>query len=175
MAYAVLIPLSVAAKNVDSYNINAVSSSNVENGQLFSKGAIANLTDSTEVYLTVAPATANLGSLYMAWDTEDIITTIGSNKYKIGDKDPRNFINVADTVFSAYQPMRGDRILMTADGFTGAIGSNTFAVATDGEDKLVWGATAGAGLSYKLFSTSYISIGGFGSQRATAYLLDCVN
>jgi len=176
MAKTVLVPLQVAAKNVDSYNISAISASDVENGQLFSTSGLSSAADEREVFAIATPATATLSSLYMAYNSEDVIVaTANGNQYKVGDMDPRNYVNVAGIVFSAYKPMVGDKILITADGFTGAIGGNTFAVAADGQDKLVWAGAVAGGLSYRLLDTQYISIaGGFGSQRVTAYLLECV-
>jgi hypothetical protein len=176
MAKTVLVPLQVAAKNVDSYNISAISSSDVENGQLFSTAALSTTAGESEVFTIATPATATLGNLYMAWSPEDVIVeTADGNQYKVGDQDPRNFVNVDGIVFSAYAPQVGDKILITADGFTGALGGNTFAVAADGQVKLVWASAVSTGLSYRLLATSYISLaGGFGSQRVTAYLLECV-
>jgi hypothetical protein len=175
MAKSVLIPLQVAAKNIDSLNANFVSAAAVQNGELFAVNAKSSDADKTEVYTITTPATATLSGLYMAWNPEDVLATAGDNKYKIGDLDPRNFETPAGTVFSGYKPQVEDRLLISADGIGGTIGINTFAVAADGEKFLQWSASAGAGLSYKLLGTSYISIaGGFPSQRVTAYELRCV-
>ena len=177
MAKSVLIPLQVAAKQLDTLNKSFISSADVENGQIFAKSTLSTTADESEVYTITTPATATLSGLYMAWSPEDVILTAADgNQYKVGDMNPQNFTNVAGLVFSGFKPQVGDRILISADGFTGAKGvSDTHAVGTDGQDKLVWGTAAGNGLSFALEAVSYISIAtGFGSQRKVAYIMECV-
>jgi hypothetical protein len=177
--YAVLELLQVAAQNIDSYNVVFESSAVVENGQLFSQGALSATAGETEVYATATPATATLSNLFMAYSPEDVILAAANgNQYKVGDYDPRNFANVVGLTFTGYRIALGDKIKLTAEGFTGTKGaSDVFAVATDGQDKLVWGTAAGNGVSYALDKVSYVSIPSstFGSQRVVSYQLRCVN
>ena len=175
---SVLQPLQIAAQNVDSYNVVFKSSADVENGQIFSQGALSALSGESEVYAIVTPATATLSNLFMAFSPEEVILAgANGNQYKVGDYDPRSFTNVTGLVFTGYRIMKGDKIKLSVEGFTGAKGaSDVFAVATDGQVKLVWGTAAGAGVSYALDAVNYFSIGAtFGSQRAIAYQLRCVN
>lgn len=175
---SVLQLLQVAAQNIDSYNVVFESSADVENGQIFSQGALSTTDGESEVYAIATPATATLSSLFMAYSPEDVIlASANGNQYKIGDKDPRSFTNVTGLVFTGYRIALGDKIMLSAEGFTGAKGaSDVFAVATDGQTKLVWGTAAGAGVTYALDKVSYFSIPSstFGSQRVTAYQLRCV-
>jgi hypothetical protein len=178
MAYAVLVPEQVAAKNIDTLNANFVSAGAVENGQLLVKGALSADADKSEVFAVAQPTTGNLIGVWMAFNPEDVVITVGSNSYKVGDLDPRNFILPIGVVGSMFKPQIGDKILISADGFSGAKGvSDVYGNATNLQDNLVWGTTQTADvLSFKLLATKYISIaGGFGSQRVTAYQLECVN
>jgi hypothetical protein len=176
MAKTVLIPLEVSASDVRTRLASFISSSDVEQGQLFSKDALSTTAGESEVYEIAQPATATLGEMWMAYTPESVIVeTATGTQYKVGDMDPRNFVNVAGIVFTGFKPQVDDKILITADGFTGAIGGNTYAVAADGQDKLVWGGSAISGLSFVLEKTSYITIGQtFGTHRVTAYQLRCV-
>lgn len=174
----VLIPLSTQAFDLRTRTENFISSSEVENGQLLALNVLSTDADKTEVYTFTTPATATLLGLYMAYAPEDLIVTLADGtKYKIDNMNPQNFANAANLVFAGFKPQVDDKILITAEGFTGAKGgSDTHAVAADGQSKLVWGTAAGNGLSFKLEKVSYISIptGGIGSQRVTAYQLRCV-
>jgi hypothetical protein len=172
-----MIPSEVSASDIRTRLASFTSSADVEQGQLFSRGALSTTAGMSEVYAIATPATATLSTLYMAYTPESVIVeTANGNQYKVGDFDPRNFVNVADIVFTGFKPAVDDKILITADGFTGAwVSGNTHAVAADGQTKLVWAGGVAAGLSFELEATSYISIGQtFGSHRVTAYQLRCV-
>ena len=172
----VLELLSTASHDLRTKSANFISSADVENGQLFAQDVLSTDADKSEVYTVAQPATANLSGLFMAYAPEDLIVVLADGtKYKLDNMNPQNFVNVAGYVFSGFQPAIGDKIKITAEGFTGAIGGNTFAVGADGQDKLVWAGSAGGGLSFILEATSYISIAkAFGSQRTVAYQLRCV-
>ena len=151
------------------------SDSDVEQGQIFSQGALSATSGESEVY-AINPRNNSRQPIYGIF-ARRLLETNG-NQYKVGDFDPRNFVNIAGITFDGYRIALGDKILMTAEGFSGAKGdSDTFAVATDATTQLVWGTSAGAGVSYSLDKTSYISIPSstMGSQRVTAYQLRCVN
>jgi len=173
----VMIPLEVSASDIRTRLATFTSSADVEQGQLFSRGALSTTAGQSEVYAIGTPATATLSALYMAYTPESVIVVApNGNQYKVGDMDPRNFVNVANIAFTGFKPAVDDKILITADGFTGAwTAGNTHAVAADGQTKLVWAGGTAGGLSFELEATSYISIGlSFGSQRVTAYQLRCV-
>ena len=112
----------------------------------------------------------------MAFTAEDVVLTDDlGNQFKVGTLDPRAFTNVKGTVFSGFQPQVGDLVLISADGISGV--ANDFAIAVDGSTKLAFNDAAGAGLSFKVVETTYISVASannIGSQRVTAYLLECV-
>jgi len=86
---------------------------------------------------------SNSTGVWMAYSPEIVTVTSGSSQYRGLNSDPRNFTNLATEIFDAFKPQVGDIITITADGVGDtAIGTNTFAVAKDGQYKLDWAATA---------------------------------
>lgn len=177
MANGVIVLESVMAKEIDSLNINAVSRDNINNGYLFSATALSGTAGQGNVFTAVKPATATLGNLYMAYSPENVVTTSGSNQFLGLDQDPRNFTNVAGKVFNGFKLQLGDIILASADVFSNAISTNTFAIATDNAYTLTFAASLTAStLNFKVLGTTYISIGtgNISTQRVTAYRLQVV-
>lgn len=85
----------------------------------------------------------NTTGLYMAYSPEIVSVVTASGKvYKGIDPDPRDFTNLSGKVFDAFKPMVGDILTITADGITGTIGTNTYAVATNAQYALSWAASA---------------------------------
>lgn len=176
MAKGILIPTLTAAKNIDVLNRSFVSATDIDNGYVFTKGDLSADADKTQVYKAVTPAEGSLTGLWMAFTAEDVVLTdeLG-NQFKVGNLDPRSFTNRANTVFSGFKPQVGDLVLISADGISGSAAA--YAVAANGASKLAFNETAGAGLSFKVVETTYISLASannIGSQRVTAYLLECV-
>lgn len=173
MAYSVLIQDLVVAKDIDSFNRSAVSASAYENGAVGYFSGKSTTAGEAEVWTMVAPATAHLYDLWMAYEPEIVLT---NSQYKGLDPNISNFINPAGKMFSVYKPEIGDLITLTADGITGVKGVNTFIVAADGDPFLNWAAAVVAGLSYKLVGTTYLSLstGAIDTQRVTAYQFECV-
>jgi hypothetical protein len=175
--HGVLVPVSIAALNIDSYNRSAVCGVDIDNGNvvvLASKSATAG---ESEVWTATVPATGALTNLWIAYEPEIVVTVSGSSKYKGLNPDPRAFYTVAGSVFSVFKPSLGDEMILTADALAGSL--NTFINATDttGGIELLWGGSqTGSVLSMKLMATTYISLatGGIDDQRETAYLFQVV-
>ena len=178
MAKAILVPTLTAAKNVDIFNRSFVSTADLDNGNVFSKGELSTDANESQVYQTATPATGSLNDLWMAFTAEDVVLTDDlGNQFKVGNLDPRAFTNTAGTVFSGFKPHVGDLIVLSADGINGTIDDETYVVATNGSSKLAPAAAAIDGLSFKIVETTYISVASanaIGSQRVPAYLLECV-
>lgn len=178
MAKAILVPTLTAAKNVDIFNRSFVSTADLDNGNVFSKGELSTDASESQVYQTVTPATGSLNDLWMAFTAEDVVLTDDlGNQFKVGNLDPRAFTNTAGTVFSGFKPQVGDLIVLSADGINGTIDDETYVVAANGSSKLAPAAAAIDGLSFKIVETTYISVASanaIGSQRVPAYLLECV-
>lgn len=177
MAHNVLIQRVVGAKNVAIWNRSAVHATEAfDNGNLVSLGALSTTDGEGEVFQAAVPATATLDELWMVYSPEIVVTVDGTKKFKGIDIDPQDFEVPALTVMDVYKPQVGDIITMTADGLAGTKSTNEFVVATDASKKLTWAAAAISGMSYKLMSTEYISIGtgAINPQRVTAYRFQCV-
>lgn len=171
MGYAILQPLSVAAKNIDSYNINVINKDDdMPNGAIITKGALSTDADKTEVYTAVKPTSATLANAYMVYNPEDVIVAAADGtQYKVGDLNPNAYTNVKGVVCNAFKLEVGDKILISADGITGT--EADYAVAANGAYTLNFASAAGAsGLALKKLAKTYMSVGSkFGSQRIVAY------
>ena len=176
MAKSILIPTLVAAKNIDSLNRSFKAEADIDNGNVFGKGDLSAAKNESQVYEAETPATGSLTGLYMAFTAEDVVLTDDlGNQFKVGTLDPRAFTNKAGTVFSGFKPQVGDLVLISADGISGT--ADDYAVAANGTNKLAFASAAIEGLSFKVVETTYISLASannIGSQRVTAYLLECV-
>ena len=175
MAKSILVPTLTAAKNIDALNRSFVGAVDLDNGNVFEKGELSTNVNESQVYNAVAPTT--LSGLWMAFSPEDVVLTDGlGNQFKVGTLDPRAFTNTAGVVFSGFQPKEGDLVLISADGISGEA-AKAYAVATNGSSVLAFADNAISGLSFKVVETTYISVASannIGSQRVTAYLLECV-
>lgn len=178
MAKSILIPKLTAAKNIDTLNRSFISTVDLDNGNVFGKGELSTNANESQVYQTVTPTTGNLSGLWMAYSPEDVVITDAlGNQFKVGNLDPRAFTNSANVVFSGFKPQVGDLILISADGINGTIDDETYVVAANSSNKLTPASAAIDGLSFKIVETTYISVASanaVGSQRVTAYLLECV-
>lgn len=179
MAFGIVELLSVAAKNVDSYNHTFKNlTDDIENGSVFSMGELyknaKNVEDGDEVYTAVKPTTATLEKVhYMAASPIRVITTLADGSQFVDlTMNPKAFQNIAGQPIDAIRLVAGDKVRMSVDAISGTKGSNTLITAIDGSYKLEWASAAGTGLTLELVATRYFSIAdsnGFGSQRTVAY------
>jgi hypothetical protein len=173
MAYGIVLPLDVAALNIDASNKTFISSDDIENGSVFTLGAV--VSGQEDEFAAVKPITANLAKqFYMAMSPERVVTTINSQKYYDMVKDPRAFINVAGEPIDGVMLKIEDTVRLSSDALAGTyVGSGsvtTHVVATNEAYKLTWATAAISGLSLKHIRTTYISVpSALGSQRVTAY------
>lgn len=180
MAHGVLIPVQIAAMNIDSLNRSVIdlgaSASPIDNGNIFALGSEYSSGSLIEVFELAQPSSASGTNLWMAYSGDEVIIT--DAKYKGLDPDPRNFWTPANKVFSAYKPQVGDIITVTADCFSNSRTAETFAAPILSSFLLKWETNqATSGLCYKLLSTTYISLatGAIDSQRVSAFKLECVS
>jgi len=173
MAYSLILPVKIAAQNIDSLNRSAVCAVDVENGFVGYFSAKSTTAGEGEVWTFTAPITGKLTNNWMVYEPEVVLT---DEKYKGIDADPRNFIIPDGEIFSVFLPRIGDLILMSEDAVTGTKGANTFVVSTNTATQLTWAVGAVTGLSLKLIETSYISLGlgDISPGRITAYLFEVV-
>lgn len=177
MAYSVLIPGAIAAKNVDAYNKFAVySSAIVENGNIVKLGALSTNSGEAEVYVAATPATATLATDIFYMVNEPAIPVVDS-KYKGLIDDPTAFAVAAGKVFGVFRPQVGDEIIISEDGLAGTKSTNTFVVPANNTLDLTWAASSsGVSLAYELVETTFITIPSatFYGGRKTAYKFRCV-
>lgn len=172
MAHNILIQRMVGAKDVSVWNRSAVHATEAfDNGNVLSLGALSATDGEGEVFSAAVPATATLAKLWMVYTPEVVVTVDGVKKYRGINVDPQDFEVPALSIMDVFKPQVGDILTMTADGLAGTKSTNEFVVATDGSKKLTWAAAAISGLSLKLLSTEYISLGSgsIGTQRVVAY------
>ena len=176
MSHGILVQEKVAALNIDSYNRSVVSASAIDNGNVFNL-LTRSVTGSSgcEVWTATQIATGSTVDIWMAYEPEVVLVNSGNSYYKGIDPDPRNFYNVAGTVFSAFKPQIGDILTMTADSLSSS-SKAAYAVATVGTYKLTWGANSIAGLSLRFLSDTYLSIGSgaIDTQRVAAFKFEVV-
>lgn len=176
MAYhSVLIPKAIAALNIDSFNRSVMSASPIDNGNILAMAAEYTTGSLTEVFAVAQPSAGSAANAWMAYSGDEIVLT--DARYKGIDPDPRNFFNAAGKVFSAFKLTVGDIVVLTAEAFTGARTSQTYAAPILSSYLLQWEtAAATSGLCFKYIGTTYISLatGAIDNQRVTAYKLECI-
>lgn len=175
----VLVQTQVQAMNIDALNRSAVyADAEIENGMVFQLATQSTADGYSEVWNVTAPATGSLTGLWMAYEPEVTIISVNGKEYKGLTPDPRDFAVPAGKVFSAFKPVVGDIILVTAGGALDApVAGNKNLEAANGTMKMAWANSQTANTaSFALLATSYISIadGSIGTQRVVAYKLQCV-
>ena len=174
MAYGVMIPVAIAATNVDAWNRSCISATSIfENGGVCALLAKSTTSGEAELWTATVPATANLMSDWIVYDPELVWT----GYYRGLDPDVRNYTIAIGRTFSAFKPQVGDLMLMSEDCFTATKSTNTFANAVDGQVQFVWNATQSSScIAVHYLATQYISIGtgAMDNQRVTAYMMEVI-
>jgi len=171
MAYGVINPVAVMATQIDSLNRSCVSATAVEQGGPVNLLALSTTAGESEVWTASIPATSYLDQIWMAYDPELVWT----GSYRGLNPDVRDYVITATRIFSAFKLMIGDLILMSADAFSAAKSTDTFANATNSNAQFVWGAAQSNDcICLKYRATKYFSIGtgAMDDQRFTAYLME---
>jgi len=175
MAYGVINPVAIMATNVDSLNrsCRAAALSDIEQGGVFQLLTLSATAGEAEVWMATVPASATLMNVWMAYDPELVWT----GSYRGLNPDVRDYIIAGGRTFSGFKPQVGDLILMSADAFSAAKSTDTFAHAVNGGWQMVWNATQlNDTLTMKYRATKYFSIGtgAMDDQRFTAYLMEVI-
>ena len=174
--HTIMIPSKVMAKNIDSLTRSAKSDTDLDNGALVQLNTgVSNTYGEGELYLATTPATGALSGLWMVGEPEVDVT---DGKYKGIDVNPRFFFNAAGTPISVFKPKEYDIVRLTDEAFTNTRGTNIYASASDGTNKLTWVASPVAGAtSFKLVAPTYVSVPvGYpgAANRVPIYRLECV-
>jgi hypothetical protein len=98
-------------------------------------------------------------------------------QYKGLDPNPQNFYIPANTVCTAFKLKKADIIKLSADAFTGARSSNTYANVSTSSFELVWAASETYATVLKYLSTENLPIAGGspGNNRVTVYKMEVIN
>ena len=173
MSHAILIKNKTFSTNVDSLNRSVKASYDIDNGNVFLLNAGVGTGTEREVFTCATPNSATPTDLWMACEPEVVIT---NSQYKGLDPDPRNFYNVAGTVFTAFKPKKFDVITVTADAFTGSRTAQNYCDVASGSNKLAWASSSTAATMFKLLEVTTIALpaGSPGNGRVTAYRLECI-
>ena len=177
MSYGVMIPVAIAATNVDAWNRSCISYAGqgaFENGGIVGMTTKSATVGESELWNAYKPVTATLPYVWMVYDPELVWT----GSYRGLDPDVRNYRIEEGTTFSTFLPQVHDLVLMSADCFANSIGAYTFANALNTVPQLTWDTTqAGSyAFSMKWLATQYISIGtgAINNQRIDAYLMEVI-
>ena len=182
---SILVKMSTASTNVDSYNRHAVSGSdtNINNGYVFRLDTKSGSSGFEECWDVSAPSASGstLNELWMACDAESVVTTQGTGstqkQYKGLNPDIRDFTNLGGKAFSAFKLIPGDQIKLTADDISGSPSAGSYLNPVSGSYILAFGASATASaLNLKLIRETYHSIGSgnIDNQRVLAYELEVI-
>lgn len=175
MAYNVLIQKAVAAKNIDADNRSVISTTDMDNGDVFVLNAYSETAGEGEVWATSATAEdSQIGEIWMAYSPEVSITVDGmGNRYVGLNKDPRAFTNVANKPFDAFKLHEGDIVEFTGDGYIAMAASTYFNVGTT--SKFVPASTpstTGAYLVKRKTGVLHINTGKIGDSTIPTYIFE---
>lgn len=173
----VVIKRHVAAHNVDALNRSVVATQDLENGTVFELLTRSTKDGEDEVWNATAPTTASTAmGLWMAKASEVILTKVGTGDTAVEMlgvvEDPRNFVNVAGRVFSAFKPQAGDIIEMTLGHDT-----NKYLIPQDTKFALTTSASPNAnGFTMLQVDTGILHIGaaGFVKTPVKTYIYEVV-
>lgn len=173
----VVIKRRVAAHNVDALNRTVVAEQDLENGTVFELLTRSDVDGEDEVWKATAPTTASTAmGLWMAKASEVILTKVGTGDTAVEllgvVEDPRNFVNVAGRVFSAFKPQAGDIIEMTLGHDT-----NKYLIPQDTQFALTTSASDNAnGFAMHQVDTGILHIGaaGFVKTPVKTYIYEVV-
>lgn len=175
MAYNVLIQKAVAAKNIDADNRSVISTTDMDNGDVFVLDAYSETAGEGEVWATSTTTTdSKVGEVWMAYSPEVSVVVDGmGNRYVGLNKDPRAFTNVTNKPFDAFKLHEGDIVEFTGDGYTGMATNTYLNVGTT--SKLVPASTAsttGLYLVKRKTGVLHINTGKIGGSAIPTYIFE---
>lgn len=180
--HGIFVPRQIGAMNVDIWNRHAIASGSsvgdIDNGSVFTLSEKSDESDEFEVWVAEVSGSPTGDVLWMAYSGEEFMPSLQPS---LSADDIHEFTNENGSVFPAYKPQLFDLITMNADALYDAFAEgDEYIIPVEDELKLGWTDTLPAsGLAYKLIQTTYFSFGstslnGFGTDRETAYIFECV-
>ena len=171
MAYSILIAGQIAATHIDAFVKSAKCDGAVENGNVVRLTEVSTVSGENEVYVATTPVTASLATdvFYMV---NDPINVLVNSVYAGLIDDPREYNIAASKIFSVYKPMVGDEIVISEDGITGTLTTETHLIPADADLQLNWASSITAvSLAYQYLEEYNIPVG---NTRVTGYKAVCV-
>ncbi|NLY47346.1 MAG: hypothetical protein GX053_15400 [Tissierella sp.] len=155
MAYTVVVIGKMASTNVDAYVRNAQFEEKIENGAHVVIGSL--LDGDLNVYQGATPTDVENEQVFIV--DEPVLVTVEGMRINIDD--PRKFINEAGRALRIRQPVIGDDITISEDGFEGTPVVGQYAVPQNGKYKLAPSATipADVKLVYEVEAERAIPVG----------------
>lgn len=180
MANGVIVESRISATDVDALNRFCVSENDVAGGALIALTAPAKQGD--ERWTATTPAAGSLNGLWIAYNPSEHYTEVNGKMFAGLSADPRDYVNIKKRTFSAFKPVKGDQIVITADCIDDAseivAGDFLEAKATQTTFTRVAKAT-GATANTTAFQVEWIGVlpfpkAGIGMEYAPAYKIVCV-
>jgi len=172
--HAVMIPSVTMAEKIDSLVRSIKGSQDLDNGNIvFLNDGISATSGEGEVWVASTPATTTVTGAWMVGEPEVVIT---DSKYKGLDPDPRNYYLASGTIGTAFKVKQYDIVRLTADAFSNARSTNTYAgIGVDGA-KLTWQASSANALFKFVEATKLpLSSGSPGNNTVTIFRLEAVS
>lgn len=149
--YGFMVEKRIAAKDVDALNRSAISTSNVDAGNMVALAAGA----TPEAPYTATAPTGTATGCWMAYAPSEALAVWNDQYYAGLSNDPRAFTNLANRPFDVFKPKMYDVVGFTKDCFDATLAAATPATgayigAKAGQTTLTYSATALASTSFKV-------------------------
>jgi hypothetical protein len=179
MAKSVLIAGNIQATNIDTLVKFGKASVEVENGNIVVLGDLATGTRENEVYVASTPSALTTGTPVVEnfYIVNEPVNVLVDGLYTGLSDDPTKFSIGAGKVFTCVKFKVGDEMILSEDGMTNAIASNTHIVPAGDSLKFKWVTdTTDATLVFKKIADAPIEIptGTFYDRTKKGYKFLCI-
>lgn len=180
MANGVIIESRISATNDDALNRFCVSVNDVAGGALIALTAPTKQGD--ENWVATTPVAGALSDLWIAYNPSERLTEVNGKMFAGLSADPRDYVNIKNRPFSAFKPVKGNQIVITADCIdsTDDLVAGDFLQAKAGQSTFTRVAKAtGATANTTAFQVEWAGVlpfpkAGIGMEYAPAYKIVCV-
>lgn len=178
--YGFIVEKSLRAKNIDSLNRTAISTTTDFDG-----GNLVVLTAGTSAeapYTASAPSANSTTGCWMAYNPAEALSIVSGKTFAGLSADPRDYTNGKNRPFSVFKPMKYDIVGFTKDCFDATLTAsvdNTYYVGVKGsQSKLTCSSSALSGTSFKVISHGTLpfpaSINSIGMSNYEFVVGECV-
>ena len=173
--HGVMIPSKIMAKDIDSLVRSVKSAVDLDNGNIFTLGAVSSVASEKEVFIAATPTATLAATPVGIWIAEEPEVVMSSG-YKGLDPNPQHFYNVAGDIFTATKMKKYDIRRFTDENFANTRTTETFANVVAGSNKFTWASTQTVATVMQLVEVTNIAIpaGSPGSNRVVAYRMETI-